>query len=98
MSKSSVFSVKLVNTTLVPDVDAARALVKALKTAAESNEELREALANDPRSVLADRGLPREYQNEFLTEIGQSPSLGATAPECGCTGCCATSSFCCETV
>jgi hypothetical protein len=88
-------TVTLVKSTLVPDVSAARGVIKALRKSVKTDAALKAALLKNPRAVLADRGLPREYQNEFLAEMGKKVSAAA---ECGCTGCCATSSFCCETV
>lgn len=88
------YTTKIINATLIPDVDAARALVKALRRSMQTDRKLKAAFAKNPRAVLADRGLAREYQNEFLSEMGRRPS----AADCACTGCCATSSFCCSTM
>jgi hypothetical protein len=89
------YEVKVVKGFLIPSPDAAREVVKKLRSAVKSDTVLRASFEKNPRKVLANRGLTPEYQNEFLSEMGRRVSAAA---ECGCTGCCATSSFCCETV
>jgi hypothetical protein len=95
MPPTSTFSVR--NGFLVPSPAGARAMVKGLRTAMKSDSRLKAEFKKNPRTVLAARGFTREMQNELLIEMGKPVRVSASEG-CGCTGCCATSSFCCETL
>lgn len=85
--------VRIVNATIVPTPEVVREFVKQLKEKLNTDPQLAGAFAINPRQVLADRGLPYEFQQELMKEIEASGAgVQCTAVSgCACTGCCVTS-------
>lgn len=86
-------AVKVVNATIIPDVDTVKEFIKQLKEQLTKDNALAQAFKLHPRQILSDRGLPYEFQSELLEEIeAAGPGVQCIAVSgCACTGCCATS-------
>lgn len=89
---SGSYTVTVQDGYLIPDLQAIRAVLSALREDLKSNSDLKSRFNQDPRGVLGARGLSIDIQNEILSEAGE-----AVAEDCTAT-CASTDSCCCETV
>src|SRR4051812_43152399 len=72
----------VVKGSLIPGSKLAEAIVVALKAQIAADPELAKKWKADPRAVLADRGLVRDFQDEVLK------AQGIDVPEMFCTWTC----------
>jgi len=71
---------------LIPGANLAHAVVVRLRADLASDQELRTRFESDPRSVLADRGLVREAQDEILAAEGIPIPQGLCSVTCIISG------------
>lgn len=87
-------SAAVLNGYLVPGASFLEAMINRLRIDLRNDEELSDRWKQDPRAVLAERGIVRDLQDEILREQGLPVEQRAPQEE----WCLSTGSCCCETL